>query len=100
MKLLWKRLVQFVATDGRVLHGEPILPTPGFDLGYVTPETKLQVKVISGEDLYDTTGKTKFTGEVAVAKRLLGPLGMTAVPILRCVGLNYRKHGKLPARHI
>ena len=90
----WERLIRFVATDGRTLRGEPILPSPGFDLGNTTAETKLQAKVIVGDDLYDTTGATKVTNEVVTVKQLLGPLTKSDVPILRCVGLNYAKHSE------
>jgi hypothetical protein len=90
--VVWKRLIRFVATDGRTLRGEPILPSPDFDLGFTTAETKLKAKVITGDDLYDVTGKTKVTEEVVVVKQLLGPLAQQDVPILRCVGLNYAKH--------
>ena len=92
MKVTWERLIRFVATDGRVLRGEPILPSPDFDLGTTTEETKLKAKIIVGEDLYDTTGKTKVTDEVATVKQLLGPLAPEDVPIIRCIGLNYAKH--------
>ncbi|PKY07768.1 putative fumarylacetoacetate hydrolase [Aspergillus campestris IBT 28561] len=76
-------------TDGRVLHGEPILPSPDFDLGDTTAETKLQAKVISG-DIFDAG--SKVTDEVATVQQLLGPLTKDDVPILRCVGLNYLTH--------
>lgn len=92
MKTCWERLIRFVATDGRVLYGEPILPFPGFDLGDTTAETKLQVKLISG-DIYDEA--SQVTGEIATVKQLLGPLAREDVPILRCVGLNYHTHSKL-----
>jgi hypothetical protein len=92
--VVWHRLIRFVATDGRILRGEPILPTANFDLGNTTAETKLQAKVIVGADIYDTTGKTKVTNEIVTAKELLGPLAQEDVPILRCVGLNYAKHSK------
>lgn len=92
MNLAWNRLIRFVATDGRVLYGEPILGTPDFDLGDTTEETRLQAKVIQGDDLYDTTGATKVTEEVVTVKTLLGPLAASDVPILRCVGLNYATH--------
>jgi hypothetical protein len=92
MKVVWERLIRFIATDGRLLRGEPILPTPDFDLGSTTPETKLKAKVIIGDDIYDTTGATKVTDEIVTVKRLLGPLAREDVPILRCVGLNYAKH--------
>lgn len=92
MSVPWERLIRFVAEDGRVLRGEPILPSPDFDLGTTTEDTKLQAKVIQGDDIYDTTGKTVVTDEVVTVKKLLGPLAQADVPIFRCVGLNYVKH--------
>ncbi|KAF5544630.1 fumarylacetoacetate hydrolase [Fusarium mexicanum] len=92
MKVTWQRLIRFVSTDGRLLRGEPILPTPDFDLGNTTEETKLQARVIEGDDLYDTTGATRVTDEVVTVKTLLGPLVASDVSILRCVGLNYATH--------
>ncbi|KAF5594872.1 fumarylacetoacetate hydrolase [Fusarium subglutinans] len=92
MKVAWQRLIRFVSTDGRLLRGEPILPTPDFDLGNTTEETKLQARVIEGDDLYNTTGATRVTDEVVTVKTLLGPLVASDVSILRCVGLNYATH--------
>ncbi|KAK6211408.1 hypothetical protein QIS74_10672 [Colletotrichum tabaci] len=92
MSVPWKRLIRFVANDGRVLRGEPILPHEGYDLGDTTEETKLKANVVVGSDIYDTSGKTRVTDEVVVVKKLLGPLAPEDVPILRCVGLNYATH--------
>lgn len=92
MTIAWERLIRFVAEDGRTLRGEPILPSPDFDLGTTTEATGLQARVIAGDDIYDTTGKTVVTDEVVTVRRLLGPLSQADVPILRCVGLNYAKH--------
>ncbi|KAH6877158.1 hypothetical protein B0T10DRAFT_447987 [Thelonectria olida] len=92
MKVAWDRLMRFVATDGRVLYGEPILVSPDVDLGDTAENTGLQAKVIQGDDLYDTSGSTKVTSEVVTVKKLLGPLAPSDVPILRCVGLNYATH--------
>ena len=94
MSLPWKRLIRFIATDGRTLRGEPILPTPTTDLGFITEEDKLQARVIEGEDIYDTTGKTRVTDEIVTVRTILGPLTQEEVPILRCVGLNYAKHSE------
>ena len=94
MRVAWDRLIRFVATDGRTLYGEPILPSPTFDIGNTTEETGLKARVFQG-DLYDTTGTSKVTDEVVQVKRLLGPLAPSDVPILRCVGLNYATHSKL-----
>ena len=92
MRVAWSRLIRFAATDGRILRGEPILPTPDFDLGKTTTETKLQAKVIVGDNIYDDTGETKVSDEVVTVKKLLGPLTRDDVDILRCVGLNYARH--------
>ncbi|KAF2212810.1 hypothetical protein CERZMDRAFT_40826 [Cercospora zeae-maydis SCOH1-5] len=98
MSIPWSRLIRFVATDGRTLRGEPLLPSPDFDLGTTTESTELQAKVIQGDDIYDTTGKTHVTDEVVTVKTLLGPLAQSDVPLLRCIGLNYATHIKETGR--
>jgi len=98
MKLPWTRLIRFVATDGRTLRGEPVLPSEDFDLGNVTEADKLKAKVITGDDIFDTTGKTKVTDEEVTVKKILGPLTRDDVPVLRCIGLNYAKHIKEAGR--
>ncbi|KAJ5095290.1 hypothetical protein N7532_007581 [Penicillium argentinense] len=98
MTLPWKRLIRFVATDGRTLRGEPILPTPTTDLGFITEEDSLQARVIEGEDIYDTTGQTRVTDEIVTVRTILGPLAQGDVPVLRCVGLNYARHIKEAGR--
>lgn len=95
MKVPWTRLIRFTTADGRVLRGEPILPSEEYDLGKVTEADQLKAKVIVGDDPFDTTGKTVVSDEVVTVKTLLGPLARDEVPILRCVGLNYAKHSKL-----
>ncbi|KAK7413358.1 hypothetical protein QQX98_007735 [Neonectria punicea] len=92
MTVAWERLIRFVATDGRILYGEPIIPSPDFDIGETTEETGLLAKVIKGDDLYDTTGATWVTEEIVAVKKLVGPMTTLDVPTLRCVGLNYATH--------
>ncbi|KAH8751611.1 hypothetical protein F5883DRAFT_651767 [Diaporthe sp. PMI_573] len=92
MNVAWERLIRFISTDGLVLWGEPILPNADFDLGTTTVDTRLRAKVVGGNDIYDTTGATKVTEEVVTVEKLLGPLESGDVPILRCVGLNYKAH--------
>ncbi|KAI9925247.1 hypothetical protein ASPWEDRAFT_121173 [Aspergillus wentii DTO 134E9] len=91
MTLPWKRLIRFITTDGRTLRGEPIAPDD-LDLGFITEADQLQARVISGDEIYDMTGRTSVTDEIVTVKTLLGPLAREEVPILRCVGLNYAKH--------
>jgi hypothetical protein len=99
IKLPWKRLIRFQAADGRTLRGEPILPTEDFDLGFLKESDGLEAKVITGDDIYDTTGKTVVSEEVVKVSKLLGPLAQEDVPILRCVGLNYAKHSEFLASY-
>jgi hypothetical protein len=94
MKVAWSRLIRFVAADGRILHGEPILPSPDYDLGQVTEKDGLTAKLITGKDLYSENGDTQVTDQVVNVKKILGPLAAEDVPILRCVGLNYAKHSE------
>lgn len=95
MTLPWKRLIRFQAADGRILRGEPLVAAD-VDLGFITAVDKVQARVLSGDDIYDTTGKTRLTDEIVDVKTVLGPLVKEDVPILRCVGLNYAKHSRLP----
>ena len=92
MKTAWKRLIRFEDAQGRTLYGEPILPSADFDLGRVKETDGLKAKIISGADIFDTTGNTSVSDEAATVTKLLSPLKPQEVPILRCVGLNYAKH--------
>ncbi|KAI1533489.1 fumarylacetoacetate hydrolase family protein [Pyrenophora tritici-repentis] len=88
----WDRLIRFIATDDRELRGQPILPSPDFDVGTTTKETKLKANVISvkNNDIFDPA--TAVTDEVVTVKKLLGPVTQQEVPIIRCIGLNFIKH--------
>ena len=92
MKVAWQRLIRFVSTDDKILYGQPILPSPDFDLGQVTESHKLRANIIQGDDIYDTSGNTRVTNDIATVKRILGPLAESDVPVVRCIGLNYAKH--------
>jgi len=100
MKVPWQRLIRFESTDGKVLYGEPILPSADFDLGTITEKAELKAKIIEGSDLFDISGKTKVTEQTATVKKLLGPLAQSDVPIVRCIGLNYAKHSSSPSQHL
>jgi hypothetical protein len=90
MTLPWKRLIRLEAKDGQVLRGEPILPEPDFDLGFLKERDKFHAKILSRDDIWDTTGKTILTDELVAVKKLLGPLAQKDIPILRCIGLAIR----------
>jgi hypothetical protein len=87
-------LIRFEATEGRILYGEPILPSDDYDLGQATVEDRLTAKIINGEDMFSEAGDTYVSDDIVTIKKVLGPLTPTDVPILRCIGLNYAKHSR------
>ena len=94
MKTAWKRLIRFEDTQGRILYGEPILPSSDFDIGKFKEADGLKANVITGSDIFNTTGETSVSDEVVSVKKVLAPIKPQDIPILRCVGLNYAKHSK------
>lgn len=88
----WTRLVRFVAADGdgSVQYGEPIVEGPSTDIAKLARDGKLEVHVCSGEDVFSA----KTTSEKRLVKKLLGPLRPEEVPIVRCIGLNYKSHSE------
>ncbi|ORY01270.1 fumarylacetoacetate hydrolase family protein-like protein [Clohesyomyces aquaticus] len=88
----WNRLIRFLDASSSIRRGEPILPTPDFDLGSTTEETGLKAKVIevAAGGIFDP--ETRVTDEVVEVKRLLGPVDSEETPIVRCIGLNFIKH--------
>ena len=92
MKVVWEKVIRFESTDGRILHGEPILPTSDFDLGKLKSGDFPEASLLAGDDLFDETGATRARDEVVKVQSILCPIQPDRVPILRCVGLNYAKH--------
>ncbi|KAM0708650.1 hypothetical protein Q7P35_005302 [Cladosporium inversicolor] len=85
----WKRLIRYVsAKDGSIKYGEPIVSEDKPDIDALAQKGGLKVKVLEGESFL----LAKPTGEEDEVKQLLGPLTPKDVPIVRCVGLNYRTH--------
>jgi hypothetical protein len=91
----WDRLVRYVpegAAEGTVRYGDPILADSEVDmLSQLADEGKLRVKVLQGASPLDA----KPTGKIDTVKKLLGPLESANVPIIRCIGLNYKTHSTL-----
>lgn len=84
----WSRLIRYVSKDGSIKYGEPVVSDSKPDIDALAKEGKLKVKVLDGT----TFVNAKPTGEEDEVKSLLGPLRPQDVPIVRCVGLNYRTH--------
>jgi 2-keto-4-pentenoate hydratase/2-oxohepta-3-ene-1,7-dioic acid hydratase in catechol pathway len=93
--IAWDRLVRYVsASDGNVKYGQPILSSPDVDVAALAKEGKLEVYVAEGDNpLAARPGSQKDQ-----VKSLLGPFRVEDVPIIRCIGLNYKTHIKETGR--
>ncbi len=88
----WDRLVRYVsAKDGEIRYGEPIVSESKPDIDQLAQDGKLEVNVLEGPNPWEAKSK----GEKDTVKQLLGPLTSKDVPIIRCVGLNYKTHSKI-----
>lgn len=92
----WDRLIRYVsAKDGKIRYGEPIVSSDSKpDIDGLAQKGGLKVKVLDGP----TPWQAAPTEEEDEVKELLGPLTPKDVPIVRCVGLNYKTHSTSP-RH-
>lgn len=54
----------------------------------LSEQGQLQVKVLEGPNFLDA----KPTGQTETVGKLLGPVTAQDVPIIRCIGLNYKTH--------
>jgi hypothetical protein len=88
----WDRLVRYTGTAGaEIRYGEPnVDDTQIGKIAELARQGKLQVNVFEGDDVFSVqrTGRTETVGH------LLGPLTVREVPIVRCIGLNYKSHSK------
>lgn len=85
----WKRLVRYIsALDEKEKFGEPIDELAEGDIAELARKGQLQVFVCEGSDPISA----KPTSSIDQVKILLGPLRIDDVPIIRCIGLNYKTH--------
>jgi len=86
----WTHLVRFIAEeDGQIHLGQiNVSKYPDVGLSHFRGE-EIEVKVIHGS-IYDGVVK----GETLHISRLLSPLSTDQVPIIRCLGLNYKDHAR------
>jgi 2-keto-4-pentenoate hydratase/2-oxohepta-3-ene-1,7-dioic acid hydratase in catechol pathway len=85
----WERLVRYVSqSDGEEKFGEPILNSPEDDIAELGRKGELEVVVYEGRNAITASS----TGERDTVEKLLGPLRVEDVPIVRCIGLNYKTH--------
>ncbi|KAL2842040.1 hypothetical protein BJY01DRAFT_256863 [Aspergillus pseudoustus] len=87
----WDRLIRFIPQGSEtVQYGEPIFASPSEvnDIAALADAGKLKAKILAG----DSPLSAAPTGEIATVGKLLGPIDAASVPIIRCVGLNYKTH--------
>jgi 2-keto-4-pentenoate hydratase/2-oxohepta-3-ene-1,7-dioic acid hydratase in catechol pathway len=91
----WDRLVRYISsTDGAVKYGQPILEDADADIAELAEQGKLNVHVLEGANPLEAKPIQQEDG----VKALLGPLRVEDVPIIRCIGLNYKTHIKETGR--
>ncbi|KAK6440717.1 hypothetical protein LTR95_003050 [Oleoguttula sp. CCFEE 5521] len=91
----WDRLVRYVsAGDGKERYGEPTVNSTDFDIAEAARSGELEVGVLEG----DNPLNVQRTNQTDRVKTLLGPLREQDVPIIRCIGLNYKSHIKETGR--
>lgn len=81
----FSRLVRFLAKDGRIYYGDPILAPGDTNIANAT-----QARVIKG----DIFSKHDVTDQVAQIRILLSPIAREDVRSVRCLGLNYEQHAR------
>ncbi|OAQ70664.1 fumarylacetoacetate hydrolase [Pochonia chlamydosporia 170] len=84
----WTHLIRFIAEEDGQIHLGQINPQEHPDIGLSAFEgKKIAAKLITG---------SIFDGQVIektlTVSRLLAPVSIEDVPIIRCMGLNYRDH--------
>ncbi|KAL5603882.1 hypothetical protein FOVSG1_006632 [Fusarium oxysporum f. sp. vasinfectum] len=86
----WDRLIRYIsARDGKVHYGEPIINEAGhLGIDDQARDGTLRVRRLNGSSAVTATA----TDEEDEVTQLLGPLTAAEVPIVRCIGLNYKTH--------
>ena len=88
MSPVWNRLIRFVAADSKVYYGEPIISGDS-TVDKLFESGSLEAKVVTGDIFADDA---VVTDQVAKVTKLLAPLSKEEIPIIKCVGLNYKAH--------
>ncbi|KAH8882413.1 fumarylacetoacetate hydrolase [Thozetella sp. PMI_491] len=86
----WRRLIRFIAEEDGQVHLGDVDEKEFPDVGLATLNgEKVTASLIQGS-IFDGVVTSK---KLHVAQ-LLSPIGMEDVPIIRCMGLNYRDHAR------
>jgi len=91
----WSRLVRYINADGVTKYGEPIIEASNADdIAELAKNGRLEVRVFNGSSALGA----QPTDQVEKVQQLLGPLSVEEVPIIRCIGLNYKTHSTYTRR--
>lgn len=86
----WTHLVRFIAEDDGQIHLGQIDAKKWPDVGLaVFNGEKVEAKLVLGS-VFDGV----VTEKILTIAQLLSPISMEEVPVIRCMGLNYRDHAK------
>ncbi|KAL4994848.1 hypothetical protein BDV10DRAFT_197182 [Aspergillus recurvatus] len=86
----WTRLIRFIAEEDGQAHLGQVDPTRYPDIGLaVVSGERIAVRLVTGS-VFDGT----VIERILHVARLLAPIDMEDVPLIRCMGLNYRDHAK------
>lgn len=91
----WKRLVRYepAGDSSHVCYGDPVLKDASANVSELASQGELEVEVLEGDDPISA----KPTGRWEKVGNLLGPLEPRNVPLVRCIGLNYKSHSGCPS---
>lgn len=92
MSPVWNRLIRFVAADSKIYFGEPIVADAHVTVDKLFENGTLEAKVITG-DVFSPDAVV--SDQVEKVTQILSPLSREQVPIIKCIGLNYKAHSKL-----
>ncbi|KAB8214665.1 hypothetical protein BDV33DRAFT_195919 [Aspergillus novoparasiticus] len=86
----WAHLVRFISEEDGQTHLGEVDPSKYPDVGIaILNGERVAVKLVK-ESIFDG----RVTDTTVHIARLLAPIGIEEVPIIRCMGLNYRDHAK------
>ena len=90
MSAAWTHLVRFIAEEDGQIHLGNIDVKKYPDVGLSTYQgEKVTAQLVTGS-IYDGV----VTDRSMTVQQLLSPVAMNEVPMVRCLGLNYRDHAK------
>ena len=108
----WAHLVRFISEEDGQIHLGEVDPSKHPDVGIsICNGERVAVKLVKGSIFDGTVTDTTvhiarvciprphtwnpiFELTTSVRNKLLAPIGIEEVPIIRCMGLNYRDHAK------